>query len=76
VIEATIERWHKVISGDTAGLDDLLADDVVFYSPVVFLAGRDRGAGRLPLLRRGGLRHGFVLPYRRRPGCLNVTLSG
>ena len=30
MIEQTIERWHKIVSGDASGLDDLLADDVVF----------------------------------------------
>lgn len=32
----TIERWHQVVkSRDAAALDALLADDVVFQSPVV-----------------------------------------
>jgi ketosteroid isomerase-like protein len=32
----TIERWHEVVrSRDLAALDALLADDVVFLSPVV-----------------------------------------
>ncbi len=32
----TIERWHQVVQGrDPAALDALLADDVVFLSPVV-----------------------------------------
>ncbi len=32
----TIERWHEVVrSRDPAALDALLADDVVFLSPVV-----------------------------------------
>ena len=40
VIHTTIERWHQLIGGTTeelaAGLEELLADDVVFLSPVVF----------------------------------------
>lgn len=33
---AVIERWHRVVGDrDMAGLDALLADDVVFHSPVV-----------------------------------------
>ncbi len=36
MIEETIERWHKAIRGDQTVLDDLLAEDVVFHSPVVF----------------------------------------
>ena len=32
----TIRDWHALVeSRDMAGLDDLLADDVVFHSPVV-----------------------------------------
>jgi hypothetical protein len=31
-----LERWHQLVAErSAAGLDDLLADDVVFYSPVV-----------------------------------------
>ena len=34
---AALRAWHAVVqSGDPAGLDDLLADDVVFRSPAVF----------------------------------------
>lgn len=32
-----IERWHQLVaSGNPDGLDDLLADDAVFHSPVLF----------------------------------------
>lgn len=32
----TINQWHQLISnGDAAGLDNILADEVVFHSPVV-----------------------------------------
>ncbi len=31
-----LEKWHEVVrSRNASGLDDLLADDTVFYSPVV-----------------------------------------
>ena len=34
---ALIERWHRLVaSHSTRGLDDLLADDVTFESPIVF----------------------------------------
>ena len=37
MIEQTIENWHRQLKGELpGGLDALLADDVVFYSPVVF----------------------------------------
>ena len=37
MIAHTIEQWHRFLAGKLpGGLDELLADDVVFYSPVVF----------------------------------------
>ena len=36
-IQSVIERWHRHLAGELPeGLDGLLADDVVFYSPVVY----------------------------------------
>lgn len=36
-IHQTIDRWHAYLSDDQPdGLDALLADDVVFYSPIVY----------------------------------------
>ena len=36
MISDTIATWHKVVENkDAIGLDKLLADDVVFHSPVV-----------------------------------------
>ena len=38
-----IERWLGVIeNGQTADLDDLLAEDAIFYSPAVFTPQRGR----------------------------------
>ncbi|MGZ8734121.1 MAG: nuclear transport factor 2 family protein [Acidimicrobiia bacterium] len=37
MIERVIEKWHAHLRGQLpGGLDELLADDVVFYSPIVF----------------------------------------
>lgn len=37
VIADVIEKWHEFMAGRRPGaLDELLADDVVFHSPVVF----------------------------------------
>ena len=42
-VPPVIERWLRVIeSGDTAQLDDMLAEDAVFYSPAVFTPQRGR----------------------------------
>lgn len=36
-IEQVLERWHEFVTDvGSEGLDGLLADDVVFYSPVVY----------------------------------------
>jgi hypothetical protein len=44
LIEACLDKWHDHLKGEfEGGLDELLADNVVFYSPVVFtpLEGKD-----------------------------------
>ena len=36
-IHQTIDRWHAYLQGDEPdGLESLLADDVVFYSPIIY----------------------------------------
>ena len=43
MIHDVIERWHRNIRGELAGgLDELLDDDVVFYSPIVFTPQRGK----------------------------------
>ena len=47
----TMERWHQVVkSRDPAALDALLADDVVFLSPVVHTPQVGRAITRAYLL--------------------------
>ncbi|HET7311634.1 MAG TPA: nuclear transport factor 2 family protein [Mycobacteriales bacterium] len=42
-IDDVIERWHRHLAGALpGGLDGLLADDVVFYSPVVYTPQRGK----------------------------------
>jgi hypothetical protein len=37
MIDAFIEKWHAHLRGEfPGGLDELLDDDVVFYSPIVY----------------------------------------
>lgn len=46
----TLHRWHELVrTQDAAGLDELLADDVVFHSPVVHTPQRGRAITRLYL---------------------------
>ncbi len=50
MIEPVIERWHRYLRGDLpGGLDELLADDVVFYSPIVYTPQRGRDVTALYL---------------------------
>ncbi len=43
MIEHVVAQWHAYLSGDLpGGLDDLLDDDVVFYSPIVFTPQRGK----------------------------------
>ena len=53
MIERTIELWHKAISGNPEVLDDLLAEDVVFYSPVVFTPQKGKAITKLYLSAAG-----------------------
>jgi len=50
VIEKVIENWHQHLKGELeGGLDALLADDVVFYSPVVFTPQKGKDVTKLYL---------------------------
>ena len=54
MIEATLEKWEALIHGRHGGdanaaLDELLADDVVFLSPVVFTPQEGKAVTKLYL---------------------------
>ena len=54
VIEETMEKWHQHLRGQLAGgLDDLLHEDCVFYSPVVFTPQRGKAVTKLYLEAAG-----------------------
>ena len=43
MIEQVVEKWERFLAGDRPGaLDELLADDVVFYSPIVYTPQRGK----------------------------------
>jgi hypothetical protein len=43
VIDDVIARWHRYLGGQLpGGLDQLLSDDVVFFSPVVYTPQRGK----------------------------------
>jgi len=54
MIENVIERWHAHVRGELAGgLDELLADDVVFYSPIVYTPQKGKAITKLYLQAAG-----------------------
>jgi hypothetical protein len=43
MIESPLEKWHRIVLAQQPdGLDDLLADEVVFYSPIVHTPQRGK----------------------------------
>jgi len=51
MIEQVVERWHRFVTGNLSeGLDTLLADDVVFYSPIIYTPQRGKALTTMYLL--------------------------
>src|SRR5271163_1814891 len=54
MIEHVVAQWHAYLSGELpGGLDALLDDDVVFYSPIVFTPQRGKAVTTLYLEAAG-----------------------
>jgi hypothetical protein len=54
MIEHVVAQWHAYLSGELpGGLDDLLDDDVVLYSPIVFTPQRGKQITTLYLQAAG-----------------------
>lgn len=54
MIEAVIAKWHANLRGQLpGGLDELLDDDVVFYSPIVFTPQAGKAITKLYLQAAG-----------------------
>ncbi|MGZ4693546.1 MAG: nuclear transport factor 2 family protein [Acidimicrobiales bacterium] len=54
MIEQTVARWHQHLRGELpGGLDELLDDDVVFYSPIVFTPQQGKAVTKLYLEAAG-----------------------
>lgn len=74
MIEKTIERWHACLRGDFAGgLDELLAEDVVFYSPIVFTPQRGKAVTKLYLTAAYGT---FGGDLEKEPGTAGAPVVG
>jgi len=54
MIEQVIEKWHANLRGQLpGGLDELLDDDVVFYSPIVYTPQAGKAITKLYLQAAG-----------------------
>jgi len=54
MIDKVIEKWHANLRGQLpGGLDELLDDDVVFYSPIVYTPQRGKEITKLYLQAAG-----------------------
>jgi hypothetical protein len=54
MIEQVVENWHAHMRGEfVGGLDELLDDDVVFYSPIVYTPQRGKAITKLYLQAAG-----------------------
>jgi hypothetical protein len=54
MIQQTIDKWHRFLAGALpGGLDELLDDDVVFYSPVVFTPQQGKAVTTMYLTAAG-----------------------
>ena len=54
MIKENIKKWYQLIKGDfPGGFDELLADDVIFYSPVVFTPQKGKDLAKLYLMAAG-----------------------
>jgi hypothetical protein len=54
MIKENIKKWHQLIKGDfPGGFDELLADDIIFYSPVVFTPQKGKDLAKLYLMAAG-----------------------
>ncbi len=54
MIEQTIAKWHQHLRGELpGGLDELLHDDVVFYSPIVYTPQEGKAVTKLYLEAAG-----------------------
>ncbi|MGH0029243.1 MAG: nuclear transport factor 2 family protein [Myxococcota bacterium] len=65
MIEKTIENWHRNIRGEfPGGLDELLDDDCVFYSPIVFTPQKGKAVSKMYLEAAGSTFSGSSEPTK------------
>ena len=53
---SAVKKWYEVMkSNDMDKLDELLAEDVVFYSPVVYTPQKGKDINKMYLMAAGGV---------------------
>ena len=53
---SVVEKWYEVMkSNDMDKLDELLAEDVIFYSPVVYTPQKGKDITKMYLMAAGGV---------------------
>ena len=53
---SAVKKWYEVMkSNDMDKLDELLAEDVVFYSPVVYTPQKGKDVTKMYLMAAGGV---------------------
>ena len=53
---SVVEKWYEVMkSNDMDKLDELLAEDVIFYSPVVYTPQKGKDLTKMYLMAAGGV---------------------
>ena len=69
MIEKCIDSWHAYVRGELpGGLDSLLADDVEFYSPIVFTPQKGKDITKLYLRAAAGTFEGDAGKDRSKAG--------
>ena len=69
MIEQTVAKWHQHLRGQLpGGLDELLHDDVVFHSPIVYTPQKGKAITKLYLEAAGQ-----TLPGERPEGDTDVS---
>lgn len=72
MIEHVVEEWHRYMRGELpGGLDSLLDDDVVFYSPIVFTPQVGKAVTTMYLQAAA-----VALPGDDRPGGASAQTGG
>lgn len=73
-IHVTLEKWHRHLTGQLpGGLDEMLHDDVVFYSPVVFTPQVGKAITMMYLQAAGGVFGGDAAELADEAGAGDAT---